>query len=104
MADITESTTVRYVNERIRPFADRRIQTYFDAKALTLEFDAKGLAETIKASPDEIDDGAKVDGRKPVTADDVFRMVEEAREFVADFEKDNDKALLYGKIAVNYRS
>lgn len=101
---ITESTTVRFVNDRIRPFADKRIQTYFDAKSLVLEFESKGLAETIKASSDVIDDGAKQDGRKPVTADDVFRIVEEARVFIIDFEKDQEKAMLYGKVAVNYRS
>lgn len=104
MADINESTTIRFVNERIRPFADRRIQTYFDAKSMLLEFDSKGLAETVKATADEIDDGARLDGRKPVTAEDVFRLVEEARAFVADFEKDSDKSMLYGKVAVNYRS
>lgn len=104
MPDITESTTVRFVSERIRPFADKRIQTYFDAKSLVLEFESKDLAGTIKASQDEIDDGAKQDGRKPVTADDVFRIVEEARAFIADFEKDQEKAMLYGKVAVNYRS
>lgn len=104
MPDITESTTIRFVNERIRPFADRRIQTYFDAKSLVLEFESKSLAENIKASGDEIDDGAKTDGRKPITAEDVFRIVEEAKAFIEDFEKDNDKAMLYGKVAVNYRS
>ena len=103
MADINEPTAIFFVNTRLRPFADRRIQTYFEAKSLLLEFDSKDLAGVIKSSQDLIDDGAARDGRKPITAEDVFRLVEDARAFVKNFESDTDSAMLNGKVAVNYR-
>ena len=95
MADNTNVQAVRVVNEKIRPSADLILQTYFFMKTMQAQYVAQDWATLFPAGDPtgEIIDGARIDGRKPITNSDVNDVVTALGAFLTFMEQNTSQQL-----------
>jgi hypothetical protein len=100
--DNTNPQAVRWSNDKLRPLADRFGQLYNQCKSLQAEFVADGAAALFPATADLVADGSDIDGRTPVTNQDINTLIGVVSSFITYMEQTgnaNRNAVL--KIAVN---
>jgi hypothetical protein len=101
---ITNPQAVRFSNEYARTRADSLARFYYLAKELLDEYDATGMVGEFNGANlgETVEDGSAVDGRTPVTGQDVINLVDVyLRPWAADLEANgNTKLNILLKIAV----
>ena len=90
---ITDPTAVKFCNERIRPNADQYTGLYYYLQSLVNDWTATGMGSTIPVGGGAIEDGSHIDGRTPITADDVNLFVQQAQFLVDHLEANNNTFL-----------
>ena len=87
---------VTFCNTAIRPFADKRAQGYYAAKAIVAAWNARGGATAIPNDstvvPDSASSGAQ-DGRPIITGAMVNNVINRASEIITDYEATNNAKL-----------
>lgn len=93
MAEIINPEVIKFSNETIRPMADRLARMFYFAEGVQDLVSAKPqlLDELLKGG--DLKDGAEVDGRPPLTGEQIKTIIEQVNEFVADYRA-NDSAKL----------
>jgi len=86
VADNNNAQAIRVVNEKIRPAADRIVQTYNFMKDLQAQYGAQNWAALFPATADVVLDGSAVDGRNPLTNADVANVITALGAFLAFME------------------
>lgn len=107
---ITDPNAVAFVNDVVRPAADRLAGIIPLLQSVLLQWNAKGLAATITNTSDLIDDGSATggsapnspDGRTPITGADVVAMITNMQSIQANIQANSNAIVLnVMKIAVN---
>lgn len=102
MATNVNPQAIRIANEKIRVAADRFGTLYNYLKALQAEAAAEAWLTLFPATADLIADGSDVDGRAPITNQEVRSFITLAGSFVTFMEaSSNANRDLALKIAVN---
>lgn len=102
MAANTDPQAIRIANEKIRVEADRFGQLYNLSKADQAEATAKSWLSLFPATNDLIDDGSAVDGRTPITNQDVRDFISDISAFITWAEANSNVIRnRFLKIAVN---
>jgi len=105
MPDIVDPEAIRFSNEKVRTLADAAARYYYAAKGMLNEWDATGMAVKIPNTPDWIIDGSAVDGRSPITGQNVNGLKGHVAAMVADLEATaNQKLNILLKIEVNAKT
>lgn len=86
MANITNPEVISFCNTRVRPAADALAQAYYAAKLVADEYYANNIGALIGQPVDVIVDGASVDGRHPITTNDVLLLITRLTDLVTDYE------------------
>ena len=97
----TNPQAIKLSNERFRVLADRLAQTYHFARALQAQIVAEGVDSLFAADKDPIDDGSAIDGRAPITNEDVKALIVAVDHTVDFFDKDTAQRDLILRVAVN---
>ena len=101
---------VVFCDQFVRPFADRRAQGYYAAKALVQIWTARGGATAIPNTSAVVPDSASTipltgsgsDGRPIITGVMVNNMINRATEIITDYEAtSNAKLTTVLQVAVN---
>lgn len=101
---VTDSTAVKFSNEKIRPAADKLAQAYYTAVMVRDEWYANNLGAVLPVGGGVIADGADVDGRNILTADDARLLINRCEDLITDYEATNKAKLnTVLKPAVNVR-
>ncbi|MDQ3832237.1 MAG: hypothetical protein M3315_01110 [Actinomycetota bacterium] len=115
MPKIEDPQVARFCNEDVRPMADAFCSAYRAAKAFVADWSAKGIGSLVPDdNTQQIVDGAVTgttlytgtpDGRTPITAHDVNRMLAVALKVIQHAEETNPDgsvdALTLAKVRVN---
>lgn len=102
MSDITDPEAIRFTNEVIRPAADKLSGFYYFAEMVVDQFNAKPDMFDRIIKGDDLKDGADVDGRPPLTGDQLKTIFTILTDFAADF-RDSGKLNTINSAAVNPR-
>jgi hypothetical protein len=98
------ASDIKFVNEKIRPAADRLAQSYSFAKTVTAEWTARGGTTAIPNDATVVADGAATDGRPVIINSDVSSIINRLSEFITDYEAASSAKLnTVLKVAVNTR-
>jgi hypothetical protein len=90
---VDNTTAVRFVNEQIRPAADRLAQAYYKAKQVRNEWYAMNMGDLLPVGGGEVLDGAASDGRHVITADDAVLLINRLEDLIADYEASGNAKL-----------
>jgi hypothetical protein len=90
---VTNPSAIAFCNDRVRPAADRLAQAYYRAVQVYDEWFASGMDAIILTGGGEVDDGAAIDGRHIITADDVLLLITRLQEMKADYQATNNAKL-----------
>lgn len=104
MADNTNAQAVKVANEKVRPAADRILQTYFLMKSLQSEYTAQGWSSLFPSGDPtgELVDGARTDGRAVVQNQDINAVITALGAFITFMEATSNQQLnRFLKISVN---
>lgn len=102
MADNVNPQAVLVVNTKIRPAADRIMQTYNFMKSLQAQFTAQNWAALFPADAGVIMDGSAQDGRSIITNTDINNIITALTAFLTHMEAtSNQNRDRYLKAAVN---
>jgi hypothetical protein len=93
MPDITNPEAVSFCNNRARPAADHLAKMYYVAKQVKAEWDANNLGTLLPVSADLVIDGSAIDGRHPITGNDVQVLMGVLASFIASMEASNNQNL-----------
>lgn len=97
----TNPQAIRFSNERARPLCDRLAQAYHFASELQKQIAAEGIEGLFSKDGDVIDDGAAVDGRSPLTNDDVKGVLNAIDTYVQFLDGNPVVRDLVLRVAVN---
>jgi hypothetical protein len=99
---ITNVQAVKFCNEKVRPAADALGQAYETLRRLKMEWDATLMANLIPNDTTVIADGADTDGRKPITGQMVYNILNRGFEYMTDQEANfNAKLNTIKQVTVN---
>lgn len=82
----THPQAIRVANEKLRPAADRVGQLYNLAKMLQAEYVAEAWSSLFPSDAEVIADGSDVDGRTPITNQDVLALMATIGDFITTME------------------
>lgn len=92
---------VRIANERFRPFADRIAQAYHFAGVFKTQIEAEGIDSLFPADKEPINDGSALDGRSPLSNEDVKGLIAAVDAIRAFMDADPAMRDLLLRVAVN---
>lgn len=102
MANIVDTSAIKFSNEQMRPVADMLMKVYWLSKAAAADWTAKGFGTLIPNDSSPMSDGAGTDGRTPITGADLNVLLAHMATFVTDFEATSAiKRNQINKVAVN---
>lgn len=90
---VTNPTAITFCNTKVRPAADRLAKAYYGAKQVADEWYASGMDTIIQTGGGNVEDGASVDGRHIITADDVLLLITRLNELIADYQATSNAKL-----------
>ncbi len=98
----TNPQAVLISNDKMRKAADRAAQLYLLFKSLQIEYNAENWNALFPADAELIVDGSAIDGRTPITNNDVRGMFTFIDAYITFMEQNtNLNRNLVNKIAVN---
>lgn len=93
MANITDSQSILFVNNKARPLADKIIQMYWFAKSVLQQYNSTALLTSITNDASVIIDGAASDGRTIITGGDVVILLSLAQGIINTLEANTNLQL-----------
>ena len=101
---ITDSSAIKFSNEKIRVAADRLFGAYLFAKQVVTEWNAVNMSSLITNTSDIISDNSNIDGRTQITGIDATNVITRLQELISDYEaSSNAKLNTVTKPSVNPR-
>jgi hypothetical protein len=90
---INDASAVRFANEQLRPMADELARTYYQAQRLLNNWFATQMGDKFPVDGGVVEDGSDVDGRTPITGNDVQLLMSRVSELVTDYEASSNAKL-----------
>jgi hypothetical protein len=101
---ITDPNAVAFANTKIRPMADYLAGVFYDAQMVLDQWYATSMGDKFPVDGGDVVDGSDVDGRTPITGNDVQLFMSRLSELVTDYEANtNAKLNTVIKPSVNIR-
>jgi hypothetical protein len=101
---ITDPNAVSFANTKIRPMADHLASVFYEAQGVLDLWYATLQGDKFPVDGGTVMDGSDVDGRTPITGNDVQLFMSRLSELVTDYEaSSNAKLNTVIKPAVNIR-
>lgn len=97
----TNAQAIRVANERFRPFADKMAQNYHFCKAFKDQIAAEGIDSLFAADKEVVDDGAAIDGRSPLTNEDLKLLITAVDAFLGFMDERSELRDTLLRTAVN---
>jgi hypothetical protein len=101
---ITDPNAVAFSNLKIRPMADHLASVFYQAQIVLDLWNGTLMGDKFPVEGGTVEDGSDVDGRTPITGNDVQLFMSRLSELVTDYEaSSNAKLNTVVKPSVNIR-
>jgi hypothetical protein len=93
MANVTDTTIVRFANEQTRIYAECHTRVYYKSVGMLDEWNALDMAAVVPNDDSPVIDGSAEDGRPIITGADIHGAIASATVLVGDMQANNNANL-----------
>lgn len=90
---VTNPLAIKFSNEGVRPLAESFTRTYYDCVSFLDFWETNNGDSAFPAGAGAVDDNAALDGRTPLTSDDVRNLKAFAEAFVTSLTANSNEQL-----------